>query len=106
MGMSSSFVAGDVLFINEGCSFWSSDEIGEENGVDTKWIKNTGVKPDTPEGAAIDIKLHDGFYHMKVFFNVQQVDLIDWSIDGIKGDVIEWRLALINELTGESYEII
>ena len=71
----------------------------------SEWQANTGVCP-VKEGTLVDVKFADGYivYHTPAL-TMDEDDIgideegrvswraaFDWSIDGVRGDIIQWRL--------------
>ena len=65
----------------------------------SKWTKNDdGVKP-VEDGVRIDVTYRDGSTELDMPSGVWTGDLghtrnaIDWTIDGVDGDIVFWRLS-------------
>jgi hypothetical protein len=66
--------------------------------IDTTWIKNTGVEPLIPACATIDVSFRYLGAFIRVSPEFRLENPIDWSIDDVLGDVVEWRLSEVEEL--------
>lgn len=57
----------------------------------SKWIKNTGTKPNT-QGKPFEVRCRDGVtLQASEESEVNWGNGFDWSLDDVSGDIVEWR---------------